>query len=117
MSIEYTLAQFELSLARISDPPATMAAQSHAWWSLTQIALGGLLFLYLVGWVQDFERVRDLRAEPSPFQKVIITKNQAWERVRPRQGRYSNALASALSSWRHGEPKPSGDAATMRSLR
>jgi hypothetical protein len=113
MSIEYTIAQFELSLARISVSPATVAGQSAPWWPLTQIVLGALLFLYVVGWIQDFERVRDLRAEPSPFQKVIITKNQAWDRIRIRQGRSPHPLASALASWRHKEAESSTSASTL----
>jgi hypothetical protein len=108
MSIEYTLAQFESSLARISVRPATVAAPSRAWWSLTQTVLGGLLLLYLAGLIQDFERVRDLRAEPLPTSMVIITKNQAWERVHPRPAR-PRAMAAAGPSWRHDEATPSGD--------
>ncbi len=115
MSIEYTIAQFELSLARISVSPATVAGQSAPWWPLTQILLGALLLLYLVGWVQDFERVRDLRAEPSPFRKVIITKSQAWDRIRIRQGRSPHTLASALSSWRHKETEPFDNASPFQS--
>ena len=102
MSIEYTLAEFELSLARISLRPVTVAVPSPGWWSLTQIVLGGLLLTYLLGWVQDFERVRDLRVEPSLSPKVIITKNQAWERVYSRKAR-PRALATAVPSRRHEE--------------
>ena len=108
MSIEYTLAQFESSLARISVWPATVAAPSRAWWSITQTVLGGLLLLYLAGVFQDIERVRELRAEPLSTSMVIITKNQAWERVHPRPVR-PRALAAVGPSSRHDEAKLSGD--------
>ena len=108
MSFEYTLAEFEFSLARISLRPVTVAVPSPGWWSLTQIVLGGLLLTYLLGWVQDFERVRDLRVEPSLSPKVIITKNQAWERVYPRKSR-PRTLAAAVPSQRHEAGSPSED--------
>jgi hypothetical protein len=108
MSIEYTLAEFESSLARISVWPATVAVPSRAWWSMTQTVLGGLLLLYLAGLFQDFERVRDLRAEPVPTSMVIITKNQAWERVHPRPVR-PRAVAAAGPAWRHEEAGLSAD--------
>ena len=62
MSIEYTLVQFEIALANPANQPATMAVSSRAWWSLSQIALGGLLLTYLVGCFQDFQRVRRVLA-------------------------------------------------------
>ncbi|HEX7551446.1 MAG TPA: hypothetical protein VF579_12810, partial [Candidatus Methylomirabilis sp.] len=65
MSIEYALVQFEIALANPANQPATMAVSTRAWWHLSQIVLGCLLLTYLVGCFQDFQRVRDLRAEPS----------------------------------------------------
>ena len=81
MSIEYTLSNIDTALGRLSDAPATLAVQPQRWWALTQLALAGLLVAYLVGMVQDFQRVRDLRAEPLRFSKIIITKQEAWQRV------------------------------------
>jgi hypothetical protein len=108
MSIEQTLAQFEISLVNISDRPATVAVPSRIWWSLTKIALGGLLLTYLVGCFQDFERVRDLRVEPAPASKIIITKREAWERVHPRRAR-PRAWAAAVQSRQREDPLPVGD--------
>jgi hypothetical protein len=63
---------------------------------MTQLILGGLLLTYLVGVVQDFQRVRDLRAEPSSLSKIIITKHEAWQRIYPRPTRpTSTTLAAA----------------------
>ena len=99
MSIEYTLVQFEIALANPANKPATMAVSTRTWWSLCQIALGCLLLTYLMGCFQDFQRVRDLRAEPSLSSKVIITKREAWERVHPRHAR-PTGMAAAVRAWR-----------------
>jgi hypothetical protein len=82
MPIEYALPKIDTTIGALSDAPATLAVQPQRWWALTQLALAGLLVAYLVGMVQDFQRVRDLRAEPSRLSKIIITKQQAWQRVR-----------------------------------
>ena len=84
MSIEFALTQVETGLVKLSDAPANVAVSPRAWWGMTQFVLGGLLLTYLVGMVQDFQRVRDLRAEPSALSKIIITKHEAWQRIYPR---------------------------------
>ena len=89
MSIEFALTQVETALVRLPDTPANVAVSPRAWWGTTQIVLGALLLTYLVGMVQDFQRVRDLRAEPSALSKVIITKHEAWQRIYPRPIRSS----------------------------
>ena len=57
-----------------------LALPSRAGWILGKCVLAGLLLMYLVGWAQDFERVRRLEAEPAPPLR-IITKYQAWDRI------------------------------------
>ncbi|MBI2116749.1 MAG: hypothetical protein HYT85_16935 [candidate division NC10 bacterium] len=52
-------------------------------WVLGKLVLTGMLVMYLAGWVQDFQRIRRLEAEPTPPSKVI-TKYEAWERIYPR---------------------------------
>lgn len=89
MSIEYALTQVETALVKLPDTPASLAVSPRAWWGMTQLLLGGLLLTYLVGMVQDFQRVRDLRAEPSSLSKIIITKHEAWQRIYPRPIRSS----------------------------
>lgn len=81
MPIEYTLPRIGTRLDEFSDGPATLTVQPQRWWDFTQVVLAGLLVAYLVGVVQDFQRVRDLRAEPSPLSKIIITKHEAWQRI------------------------------------
>ena len=81
MSFDYTLPRIDTTLVTLPDAPATLAVEPQRWWALTQIVLAVLLGAYLVGVVQDFQRVRDLRAEPSPLSKIIITKNEAWQRI------------------------------------
>ena len=105
MSIEYTLVQFEIALANPANQPATMAVSTRTWWSFSQIAFGCLLLTYLVGCFQDFQRVRDLRAEPSLSSKVIITKREAWERVHPRHAR-PTGMAAAARVWRPEAVQP-----------
>jgi hypothetical protein len=87
MSIEFALTQVETALVRLPDTPANVAVSPRAWWGMTQLVLGGLLLTYLVGMVQDFQRVRDLRAEPSSLSKIVITKHEAWQRIHPRPAR------------------------------
>ena len=89
MSIEYALSQVETTLVKLPDAPASLAVSPSAWWGMTQLVLGGLLVTYLVGMVQDFQRVRDLRAEPSSLSKIVITKHEAWQRIYPRPIRTS----------------------------
>ncbi len=81
MPIEYTLPRIDAALGKFSDSPATLTVQPQRWWGLSQIVLAGLLVAYLVGMVQDFQRVRDLRAEPLPLSKIVITKQEAWQRI------------------------------------
>ena len=112
MSIELTCLQFEISLAKFSDRPATMGLPSRAWWVLSQIVLGCLLVTYLVGCIQDFQRVRDLRAEPSLASKVIITKREAWDRIHARHARPRlTGLAAAVPSRRQEDAHPFRDVA------
>ena len=81
MSIEYTLPRIDTTLVKLPDAPATLAVEPQRWWAITQVVLAGLLLAYVVGVVQDFQRVRGLRAEPPVLSKIIITKNEAWQRV------------------------------------
>jgi len=81
MAIGYSSPLSQTVLNTQEDAPAIVAVPPRAWWPLTQIVMAGLLVTYLVGIVQDFQRVRDLRAEPSPPSKIIITKNEAWQRI------------------------------------
>jgi hypothetical protein len=93
VSMENTLADIEIrqfvfetgkeSISRIAVRPT---------WPIVQVILGGLLCAYLTGWVQDLQRIRDLRAEPVSLVKVVVTKQEAWERIHaPRPGRRSSA--------------------------
>ena len=87
MSIEFPLPRLETTLLNPPTPPAALAAQPRTWWPLTQAILAGLLLTYLFGMVQDIQRVRDLRAEPSLSAKVVITKYEAWQRIYSRPAR------------------------------
>jgi hypothetical protein len=89
MSIEYALTQVETALVKLPDAPAGLAVSPRTWWGMTQVVLGGLLLTYLFGMVQDFQRVRGLRAEPLALTKIIITKHEAWQRIHPRPTRSS----------------------------
>ncbi|HSB79677.1 MAG TPA: hypothetical protein VLM91_12910 [Candidatus Methylomirabilis sp.] len=73
----------EAQIPGFQDFPAArnpLALPLRAGWILGKCVLAGLLLMYLVGWAQDFERVRGLKAEAAPPLK-IITKYQAWERI------------------------------------
>jgi hypothetical protein len=73
----------EAQIPGLRDFPAArnpLALPLRAGWILGKFVLAGLLLMYLVGWVQDFERVRRLEAEPAPPLK-IISKYQAWQRI------------------------------------
>lgn len=63
-------------------------------WVLGKLVLTGLLVTYLVSWMQDFQRIRRLEAEPTPPSKVI-TKYEAWERI---YSRSANKLARPTTS-------------------
>ncbi|HSB73740.1 MAG TPA: hypothetical protein VLT62_30815 [Candidatus Methylomirabilis sp.] len=81
MLYESAIAEAQFPLLR--DLPATPSPSIpplRAGWVLGKVALAGLLLMYLVGWAQDFERVRRLQAEPVP-QFTVISKYQAWERI------------------------------------
>ena len=103
MPIEYTLPRIDARLDEFSDSPATLAVQPQRWWDLTQVVLASLLVAYLVGVVQDFQRVRDLRAEPSPLSKIVITKHEAWQRVHAMSLRSGVWQLSAVAP---GSPQP-----------
>jgi hypothetical protein len=58
--------------------------------------LAGFFATYVVGAVQDFQRVRELRAEPPPLAKIIvITKNEAWQRIHSRAAQSRGWVMSA----------------------
>ncbi len=89
----------EAQIPGLPDFPAArnpLALPLRAAWALGKFVLAGLLLMYLVGWAQDFERVRRLEAEPAPPLKVI-TKYQAWERIYrapTRRATWTSALLS-----------------------
>ena len=89
----------ETQLPGLTDFPAArnpLALPLRTVWALGKFVLVGLLLMYLVGWAQDFERVRRLEAEPAPPLK-IISKYQAWERIYrapTRRATWTNALLS-----------------------
>ncbi len=88
MSLEHTLTRFEPAVFPSLDAPAHVAARPHTWWPLIQIALAALFATYVVEAVQDFQRIRELQAEPSRLGKiVVITKNEAWQRIHSRAAR------------------------------
>ncbi len=100
MSIEYTLNQTETTLVKFPGAAAKLA-QARRWWFMVRIVLVGLLLMYLVGVIQDVQRVRDLRAEPSPLAKIIIiTKNEAWQRIyaRPVRAGVAADVASRVTT-------------------
>lgn len=86
MLIETTIGEAEVSLPVPPASNASLAAWARPGWILGKLVLTGLLLTYLVGWVQDFQRIRRLEAEPTPPSKVI-TKNEAWQRIHPRPAR------------------------------
>jgi hypothetical protein len=62
--------------------PAPQFSPARAVWGFSQVVLACLLAAYLVGWIQDFQRVSHLSAEPPPpLKKVVINKWEAWDRV------------------------------------
>lgn len=103
MEIKYSLPQLQTALGTPKDVPAIVAVPPRAWWPLTQIVMAGLLVTYLVGIVQDFQRVRDLRAEPSPPSKIIITKNEAWQRIHSHPARLG-AWDMSARNWSRDAP-------------
>jgi hypothetical protein len=105
MSIEYALTQIDARLVRLTDTPATLTLPPTAWWSLTQVALLVLLIAYCVGMVQDVQRVRDLQAESPSLSKIIITKNEAWQRIYGRLAR-STPPSVQPRAWTGGAPTP-----------
>jgi hypothetical protein len=105
MPIEYTLPRIDTTLGRLPDAPVTLAVQPQRWWDLTQVVLAGLLVSYLVGMVQDIQRVRDLRAEPLPLSKIVITKQEAWQRIHAISAR-SGVWQMSASVETHGSPQP-----------
>ncbi len=82
MLIETTLEEREVSLAGSATANSSLTAWLRSSWLLGKLLLTGLLLTYLVGWVQDFQRIRRLEAEPTPPYKVI-SKNEAWRRIHP----------------------------------
>lgn len=69
-------------------------------WILGKLLLAGLLTAYVIGCVQDVQRIRRLEAEPTPPSK-IITKQEAWQRIynhpiRQSRGTLSRAPSRAI---------------------
>jgi hypothetical protein len=87
MSMEFTLARADSVFLSPPHHPTSVAMPPRAWRPLAQVALTGLVLAYIYWMVQDFQRVRNLQAEPSTSPKVVITKNEAWERIYPRPSR------------------------------
>ncbi len=83
MLIETTLEEREVSLAGSATAKSWLIIWLRSRWFLGKLLLTGLLLTYLVGWVQDLQRIRRLEAEPTPPSKVI-TKYEAWRRIHPR---------------------------------
>lgn len=83
MHIETTIEDAEVSLGSLLAVNSTRALPLRAGLILGRLVLTGLLVTYFVALVQDFQRIRQLEAEPTRPSKVI-SKYQAWERVYPR---------------------------------
>lgn len=61
---------------RLAGRPATKAHRT-----LGKVALlGTLIFLYLLGWLVELDRIARIQAEPAPPFKVI-TKAEAWNLI------------------------------------
>lgn len=89
MPIETTVEEVEFSFAAPPAPNGPLAGWGRAGWVLGKLVLSGLLVTYLVGWIQDFQRIRRLEAGPTPASKVItISKNEAWQRIYSRPARW-----------------------------
>ncbi len=86
MPIETTMTAAGVGLGPASALTRTRTVWFRLGGSLGKLVLTGILLVYLVGWVQDFQRVRHLEAEPTPPSKVI-GKYEAWERIYPRPNR------------------------------
>jgi len=86
MLFETPLISAEVGLSPPSIPTHIHKVSFRPGWILGKLALIGLLLVYLAGWLQDFQRVRSLEAEPTPPSRVI-TKYEAWERIYPRPDR------------------------------
>ena len=82
MLIETTLEEREVGLIGAAPATSALTVWLRSSWLLGKLLLTGLLLTYLVGWVQDFQRISRLEAEPSPPYKVI-SKNEAWRRIHP----------------------------------
>ena len=80
MLIETTLEEREVGLAGSAPATSPLTVWLRTSWLLGKLLLTGLLLTYLVGWVQDFQRISRLEAEPTPPYKVI-SKNEAWNRI------------------------------------
>ena len=85
MLIQTAIEGPEVSLAGSQPGDTSVATWHRPSRVLARLLLMGLLLAYLAGWVQDFQRIRQLRAEPSPPFKVI-TKYEAWQRIYSRPG-------------------------------
>ncbi len=83
MLVETAIERPEISLAGFPAAETAFGIRHRPGRILAKLVLVGLVLTYLVGWVQDFQRIRRLEAEPTPPSKVI-TKYEAWERIYPR---------------------------------
>lgn len=89
MSLDYTVFRFQTTSDPSPNALSYVAVRPRTWWPLAQIVLATFFASYVVGIVQDFQRVRELRAEPSRLAKIIvITKNEAWQRIYSRAARF-----------------------------
>ena len=83
MLFEPTMTTAEAGLGPPSIPTRIQKVSFRPGRVLGKLALAGLLLVYLAGWLQDYQRILSLEAEPTPPSKVI-TKYEAWERIYPR---------------------------------
>ncbi len=83
MIVETISEQGEVSLAGSASADRWLGPRFRLGWFLAKFLLTLLLLTYLIGWVQDFQRIRRLEAEPTPPYK-IITKYEAWRRIHHR---------------------------------
>jgi hypothetical protein len=86
----------EASLASSASADRWLGLRCRSGWFLGKFLLTLLLLTYLIGWVQDFQRIRRLRAEPTPPYK-IITKYEAWGRIHRRLTRIPLRPSPALA--------------------
>lgn len=97
MPIYTTVEQVEVGF---SSPQVTVNPLASCWsrqgWALGKLVATGILLMYLVGWVHDFQRISRLEAEPAPASKIItISKYEAWDRIYSRPVKWITRPAAA----------------------